>query len=99
MIRFLTATALAAAVILADRWRRNLLRAPAVAAPSSETQRARRLHLNEGSALKSILARMRRVPSYRPRGFAPGAAGLHQAEQQVANAREVLQEIRSEGDA
>ena len=99
MNRVLTAAGLATLAIGAGWWLRNPLWRRPAGSWSSETQIAQRLYLNKASAMKSILARMRRIPSYRPRGFSPGTAGLRQAEKQMADGREAEREIRSEGDA
>lgn len=99
MKRFLTATGLAASVILVSRWLLKLRRRLPEGAMYPETQKARRLHLTHGAAMASMLARMRRVPSYRPNGFLPGAAGLRHAESVAATAREARRDLQSEGDA
>ncbi|MEK7215249.1 MAG: hypothetical protein AAB289_06615 [Chloroflexota bacterium] len=99
MIRLLTAAVVTALAIVAGRSLRNSLQKQPEAAASSATQIAQRLYLTKGQAMASILARMRRIPSYRPRGFLPGRAGLRQAEKQVADGLEAERHLRSEGDA
>lgn len=55
--------------------------------------------LRKPTSLESQLERMRRDPNYRPGDYAPGAAGIHQAEERLKDAKALYGDLQTEGDS
>ena len=63
------------------------------------TAMMQRAYLTRESALRSILDRMVRLPSYRPGGFAVGQAGVQQAAGYLEDLQEATRDLSTEGDS
>lgn len=60
---------------------------------------SRNTYLTQEAALSSMLHRMETTPDYRPAGFAPGNQGVDQAAEYLADLREAMRELNTEGDS
>ena len=59
----------------------------------------RKLRLNKEAALTAIVNRMSRLPDYRPRHYPPGDAGVRQAKRDLADLKETMRGVQTEGDS